>query len=274
MLPEDRNLRDVVHKANVEIHQVEAGYYNLIHVEIYNQHEQRRIASMLRKTDRLILNNNKNVLDFGAGTGNLTGKLLGMGYRVTAVDISAEMCDILKKRYASYIERGKLNVVNSAIENLNLDKNEFDLITCYSVLHHLPNYIRTIQQLSIYLKVGGVMYLDHETPFLWNKPRFGESVVRSTYFRFGYLLNKIYFKVKKIVFPSALYSLDYAFSDYWTSKEHHIESERIENFFRKNNFNSFLRIDYHLKREWAFNPLFFFYRYLCKPDSSLWIIRK
>jgi ubiquinone/menaquinone biosynthesis C-methylase UbiE len=273
-MSEDKSLRAVVHKANVEIHQVEAGYYNLIHVEIYNKHEQRRIMSMLKKTDSLILNNSKSVLDFGAGTGNLTGKLLSLGYHVTAVDISAEMCGILKKRYASYLESGKLNVVNSAVENLNFDKNEFDLITCYSVLHHLPNYVGTIQQLSGYLKKGGVMYLDHETPFLWNTPGFGERFVKSTYLRFGYLLNKIYFKVKKIAFPAALYSLDYALSDYWTSKEHHIESEKIEDFFKKNNFDSFCRVDYHLKREWAFNPFFYFYRHFCKPDASLWIARK
>ena len=91
-----------------------------------------------------------------------------------------------------YVESGKLNVVNSAIEDLNLDKNEFDLITCYSVLHHLPNYMKTIQQLTDYLKKGGLIYLDHETPFLWTTPRFGERVVKSVYFRLGYLLNKMY----------------------------------------------------------------------------------
>ena len=46
--------------------------------------------------DKLVTDNQKNALDIGAGSGNLTGKLLLMGYNVTAVDISAEMCAILQ----------------------------------------------------------------------------------------------------------------------------------------------------------------------------------
>ena len=273
-MSEHRSVREMVHEANVEVHQIEAGYYNLIHVEIYNKYEQRRLASLLKEANCLVINNEKKVLDFGAGTGNLTGKLLSMGYQVTAIDISAEMCHILKERYSVYIKNGHLNVINSAIEESNLDEAEFDLITCYSVLHHLPDYVKTIQQLTNYLKKGGVMYLDHETPFLLNRPKIVERIVKSAYFRSSYLLNKMYFKVKKIVFPASLLSLDYSLSDYWTSKEHHIDHKQIEGVFKKKNFDSLNRFDYHLKREWVFNPFFYVYKFLCKPDASLWIARK
>ena len=111
--------------------------------------------------------NQRSALDVGAGTGNLTGKLLQMGYRVTAVDISAEMCTILQRRYQSFIENNKLSIVKSPIENLAFDIGKFDLITCYSVLHHLPDYTTTLRRLSVFLKKGGVIYVDHEAFLLF-----------------------------------------------------------------------------------------------------------
>ena len=48
--------------------------------------------------DELIADNQKKALDFGAGTGNLTGKLLRMDYKVTAIDIWRNVYDFEKKR--------------------------------------------------------------------------------------------------------------------------------------------------------------------------------
>lgn len=87
-MPTDENFQEMVHKANVVVHQVEAKYYESIHSEIYSRSEQKRITATLKGIDKLIGSYQKKALDFGAGTGNLTGKLLRMGYRVTALDIS------------------------------------------------------------------------------------------------------------------------------------------------------------------------------------------
>ena len=62
-----------------------------------SKQEQKRITATLKTIDNQITNNQKAALDVGAGTGNLTGKLLQMGYSVTATDISSEMYVILKK---------------------------------------------------------------------------------------------------------------------------------------------------------------------------------
>jgi hypothetical protein len=37
------NLTAAIHNANIEVHQIEARYYELIHVEIYSKYEQHRI---------------------------------------------------------------------------------------------------------------------------------------------------------------------------------------------------------------------------------------
>jgi len=271
-----KDLQEKIREANVVVHRFEAKYYELIHPEIYNRYEQKRLNSALKMVDQLVAKNSvraKKALDFGAGTGNLTGKLLQMGYEVTAIDISAEMCKILEKKYKTYLEAKKLIVVNSAIEDVSFDRDEFDLIACYSVLHHLPDYVDAIQRLCGFLKKGGVMYLDHEiSPFYWKSEASNVAhLVKGVYFHSNPLLNSLYFQIAGVNVPS----LDYGLSDYWHRKEHPLDHERIRCIFEKENFDFFKRTDYYLKfRTWVLNPIFYVYTYSCKPEMSFWVAKK
>lgn len=267
----DKNLQEKIHEANVAVHRFEAKYYELLHPEVYSQQEQNRIRDTLSLVDNLIANNEKKALDFGSGTGNLTGKLLQMGYNVTAIDISAEMCAILKDKYAAWIKTEKLTVINLPIEDVNFNKDEFDLITCYSVLHHLPNYVDVVQRLSFFLKKGGVMYIDHEvSPFYWkNEVNFMAQLVKDLYLHSNPLLNAFYFQIVGVKFPS----LDYTLSDYWHKKKHPLDHGKVESVFKRN-FDFFTRKDYYLKGTWIFNPLFYVYKRICKPEMSFWIAKR
>ncbi len=226
----------------------------------------------MKKIDRLLEDNQKKALDFGAGTGNLTGKLLRMDYKVTAIDISAEMCAILKRKYETFIEAEKLTVINSSIEDVNFNRAEFDLITCYSVLHHLPDYLDAIRRLSTFLKKRSAMYLDHEaSPFYWKKESQNLArFVKDTYFHSNPLLNTLYFQIIGLNLPS----IDYTLSDYWHKKEHHIDHRKIERVFEKEGFSFFRRTDYHLNGTWIVNPLFYVYKRICRPEMSYWIAKK
>jgi ubiquinone/menaquinone biosynthesis C-methylase UbiE len=271
-----KDLRKRIHDANIELHQIEAKYYGFIHSEIYNKREQKRINSTLKRVNEIICDNQRKVLDFGAGTGNLTGKLLHIGYEVTAIDISAEMCELLKNKYKRYLENKKLRVINSKIEDVSFNKEEFDLITCYSVLHHLPDYVDVIRKLTFFLKTGGVMYLDHEeSQLFWdefqNCSRFKKNV-RYVYFRSNRLLNRLITWIRGINIP---YISERArLADYWDKKEHHLDYSKIEHIFEEENFRFFMREDYHLHVTWIPNPIFYIYKYVCKPDMSLWIAKK
>ena len=266
------DLREKIHEANVEVHRFEAGYYGLLHPEVYSKREQKRIGFMLELVDRLVAGNQRKALDFGAGTGNLTGKLLRMGYSVTAIDISAEMCEVLKKKFNTYLKSGKLAVLNSPIEDADFGEGEFDLITCYSVLHHLPDYVGTVRRLSVFLKKGGVLYLDHEpSPFYWKtESRSLSHLVKSLYLHSNPLLNTLYFRLVGATIPS----IDYALSDYWHKKEHPLDHEEIEHVFESAHFEFFRRMDYHLTGSWIWNPLFYLYMRICLPEMSLWVAKK
>jgi ubiquinone/menaquinone biosynthesis C-methylase UbiE len=266
-----KELQESIHQANVTVHRSEAKYYEAIHPEVYSQKEQKRIISTLKTADHLVTDNKKKALDFGAGTGNLTGKLLGLGYTVIAIDISAEMCAILKNKFKKPIEEEKLIVINSPIESINFKTAEFDLITCYSVLHHLPNYAETLQKLSGFLKRGGVMYIDHEaSPYYWkDEPNPIANIVKLFYFHSNPTLNIFYFQIVGIKLPS----IDYTLSDYWHKKEHPLEHSNVEAFFKKH-FEQFRRVDYYQHATWIGNPLFYVYKITCKPEMSYWIAKK
>ena len=266
------DLRHRIHEANITVHRFEAEHYELLHPEVFDKQEQRRLGSTLKTADRLIAGNQRKALDVGAGTGNLTGKLLDMDYTVTAIDISAEMCEILKRKYKEFLTSEKLVVLNVPIEDVSFGNGEFDLITCYSVLHHLPDYANVLQRLSVFLKKGGVMYLDHEaSPLYWkNEPNALANLIKNLYFHSNPLINVLYFRMIGLKVPS----LDYTLSDYWHKNEHPLNHAKIRQVFEKEKYPYFTRIDYHLKRTWVSNPLFYIYKHTCRPEMSLWIAKK
>ncbi len=271
----DEDLQERIREANVALHRFEAKYYELVHPEVYNRYEQKRLNSTLKMVDKLVADNrerSKKALDFGAGTGNLTGKLLQMGYKVTAIDISMEMCKILEKKYKNYLESKRLIVINSPIEDVNFDRDEFDLITCYSVLHHLPDYVDAIQRLSGFLKKGGVMYLDHEiSPFYWkNESSNVARLVKLIYFHSNPLFNTLCFRIMGVNVPS----FDYSLSDYWHKKEHPLDHKKIRCVFERENYEFFERVDYHLRGTWFLNQIFYLYAYFCRPETSFWVAKK
>jgi len=267
----NQTLTEQIHKANIEVHRSEAKYYEAIHPEVYGRKEQKRVWTQLRAIDQEIEGNNKRALDVGAGTGNLTGKLLEMGYHVTATDISPEMCAILRKKYAKYLP-DKLVVVNSPIEALTFKEGEFDLICSYSVLHHLPDYVSTLKTLCGYLKRGGVIYIDHEaSPYYWaNERGMLAGIIKGFTFHVNPMLNSIYFIVTGLRVPM----IDYTLSDYWFKKEHALNHQAIRGVFREQSFKSYQRTDHYLNGSWLPNPLALIYRLVCKPEMSFWVAQK
>ncbi|MGE5533826.1 MAG: class I SAM-dependent methyltransferase [Bacillota bacterium] len=267
----DSNFKDQIHQANVEVHRFEAPYYELLHPEVFSSQEQKRIITKLRAIDRQIVDNQRNVLDVGAGTGNLTGKLLKMGYKVTATDISAEMCSILKQKFTGYLP-GKLTIINSPIEDLSFDQGKFDLITFYSVLHHLPDYLSTLHKICGFLRKSGVMYIDHEaSPSYWkSEPSSLSSLVKGIYFHSNPAINSLYFQLIGLKVPV----IDYAMSDYWHKKEHALNHQEIAEVFNSEGFELSKRTDYYQHATWTPNPLFPIYRLLCQPEMSYWVAKK
>jgi len=271
VLLKEQTLKEQIHQANIAVHRSEAKFYEAIHPEVYSKKEQKRVISQLKAVDKKIDANQKKALDVGAGTGNLTGKLLAIGYHVTATDISPEMCAILRKKYSEFMP-DKLIVINSPIEALTFSKGEFDLITSYSVLHHLPDYESALITICGFLKKGGVMYIDHEaSPYYWiNEKNVLASIVKGLAFHSNPMLNSLYFGIIGLKIPM----IDYTISDYWFKKEHSLNHQVIGRVFKQEGFTSYERTDHYLNGSWLPNPLAYIYRLVCKPEMSFWIGKK
>jgi len=154
-------LRDITR--NRRAHDRVARVYDTRHDDIFNDVEQERLAAAAREavaTVRGVSRGGMRALDVGAGTGNLTRHLLAGGARVTAADLSAGCLAVVRERFG---ETGR--VETALLDGLGLtefDDATFDLAACYSVLHHVPDYLALVREMGRVVRRGGVVFLDHE----------------------------------------------------------------------------------------------------------------
>ena len=99
----------------------------------------------------------KEILDFGGGTGLLTLPLAKQAKSVTLVDISEKM-----------LEQARLKAEQQDIKNIQFLeqdllekplKQEFDLIVVCRVLHHMPDVDVALSLFHQYLREGGQLLL-------------------------------------------------------------------------------------------------------------------
>ncbi len=169
----DNDLAKKIYEENVRVHRFEAPIYERIHPEIFNPRVQQELQEDLSLIRKLLpspnpfasLEGRPLALDIGCGTGNISIKLLKLGFRVTAVDISQEMLDIFQEKVKNLPEAGhNLNIICLDIDSF-LAKEElssYDCVMVHSVLHHLPHYSDTIYRVSKLLSNGGLIYISHE----------------------------------------------------------------------------------------------------------------
>jgi ubiquinone/menaquinone biosynthesis C-methylase UbiE len=155
------DLRKQILEENIKLHKIEARHYDRIHPEEFNWFEQARIWKDLRlirgkfKAEPLIL-------DLGCGTGNLFLKLLKLDCLVWGVDISEDMVEVLKERIPGDRKEKTKLVVQNVDEFILGCEQRFDCIVSSSVLHHLPDYVQTLEMALKLLKPGGWLYITHE----------------------------------------------------------------------------------------------------------------
>ncbi len=155
------NLREQILEENIRLHKIEAKHYDRIHPEEFNWFEQGRIWQDL-KFIRSKIDKEPLVLDMGCGTGNLALKLLDLGCSIRGVDISPDMVAMLAEKIPEQL-KDKSRIFVRNIEEFIAECGEcFDCIVASSVLHHLPDYIQTLERVLKLLKPGGWLYITHE----------------------------------------------------------------------------------------------------------------
>lgn len=146
------------------------GAYDARHPEIFNDVEQARLVASVARAVASIRSATppaeRRMLDVGAGTGNLTDKLLAHPGTVYAADVSPRMVQALARRHAA---SGRvIPVVLNGADLRPARDASVDLVGAYSVLHHVPDYLALVDEMARVTKPGGVILLEHEkAPQYW-----------------------------------------------------------------------------------------------------------
>lgn len=97
-----------------------------------------------------------NILDFGCGTGLLTELMQPKAKRIVALDSSAAMITVLKKKKLPRIDAIEALLTRDLIQTNTSMANKFDLIVASSVCGFLPNYKQTLKLLKSTLSTNGL----------------------------------------------------------------------------------------------------------------------
>lgn len=105
--------------------------------------------------EKVPLNTQMEVMDFGAGTGLISSHVAPLVKKIVAVDISEAM---LNKLVSKPELDGKVETVCQDILTIPLD-GQFDLIMSAMAIHHIKDTRRLIQTFSEHLKDGAMIAL-------------------------------------------------------------------------------------------------------------------
>jgi ubiquinone/menaquinone biosynthesis C-methylase UbiE len=235
-------------ESNIKAHNRVAKKYESLHVEIYNEIEQKRLhQELLTATSKISTDSmTKTVIDFGCGAGNLTQHLTEIGLDVIACDVSQGFLNLINSRtYETNVETVKLNGKDIS----NIPNDSVDMLVTYSVLHHIPDYLSILNEFLRVLKKGGIIYIDHESSEdVWRKNEmrdlFNKQIKRKNKFlnKNWFILNNYFdWVIRKFINPR--YRRE---GDIHVFPDDHIEWNKIIEIFEKNNGMVVYQKDYLL----------------------------
>jgi SAM-dependent methyltransferase len=257
-------------RQNIRIHDRIAGKYDGRHPEIFNPREQSRLRATLARALEGVQSGGRRALDFGCGSGNLTRHLLDLGCQVVAADVSPKFLELARRQFAGApLSTLPLNGVDLA----ELEDGLFDLVATYSVLHHVPDYLKAVAEMARVTRAGGVLVIDHEVnPRYWSQdPIYAEFVERArgpkTWRRYLKLENYVA-RARLLIDPDY-----YDEGDIHVHPDDHIEWDRISALLAASGFEILFEQDYLVYRANYPPELYELYRERC-TDMRVMAFRK
>ena len=141
-----------------------ADYCRTRYAEAKVQAKSQQPAAVARACERLLMylhrlgltRRGSSLLDLGCGTGRLTVELAERGYGAYGVDINPDFIEIARNKART---RGvSAHFMTAPAERIPFDDKYFDICIVYSVLEHVADWKKTINEVARILKPGGITF--------------------------------------------------------------------------------------------------------------------
>ena len=121
------------------------------------------------------LTENDILLDYACGAGVITAQIASYAKETYAIDISSKMIDVAK-RMADERKIANITFAKTTIFDERFEKESFNIITAFNILHLLEEVHQVIKKVNELLKPGGLFI--SETPCLGEKGKFLGKILR------------------------------------------------------------------------------------------------
>lgn len=128
--------------------------FTFINYSSYRQAEDIKRLEFIASCIRQHKGDKSRILDIGCGNGNICFQLANEGYRVTAIDISAEAIEQAKLTHS----HPNITYAVKSIEDF-CPSTEFDIIVCSEVLEHLQTPFPILVKMESHLSKEGCLII-------------------------------------------------------------------------------------------------------------------
>jgi ubiquinone/menaquinone biosynthesis C-methylase UbiE len=146
-------LQSPVIRSNIAVHTTLAETYARDEPHYRPENKAKVKANLLRVAERTGTNR---MLDIGCGAGFVIDLLRDTFAEVHGLDATRAMLDRVDT------SNGNIVLHEGVAEHLPFDHATFDLVTAYSVFHHLEDHRPVLAEAARVLRPGGVLYVDLE----------------------------------------------------------------------------------------------------------------
>jgi ubiquinone/menaquinone biosynthesis C-methylase UbiE len=144
--------RDLVIRANIDIHTAYAAVYN--NQPHFRPENQKKVREIMRDLRSRIPQPRASFLDMACGTGFLLHLASDIFDELHGVDVTKAMTDQVD------LTRGNITVHNCTVESTPFGGEYFDVVAAYSFMDHLYDLKPFLQEVFRVLKPGGIFYSD------------------------------------------------------------------------------------------------------------------
>lgn len=154
--------REKVLEENKRVHKLENKLYLDRHPEQTNFYQSRILKRTVNQVCSLMNPTGGDILELGCGTGYLYLEFLKRGHKITGVDLSVEMINVLEGRIPKDCREQSKLVVSDVETFADIDDKKYSTIILSALLHHLHDFESVIKVYCDRLIPGGIFLIFFE----------------------------------------------------------------------------------------------------------------